>query len=60
VARNYRAAKAAEVRQKKTPAPAEAPPAAAPQPEPEQPKAPEYRKLHAYYDADGRLFLRTQ
>lgn len=59
VARNYRAAKAAEVRQKK----AAAVPAASTAPkveQPEQPKAPEYRKLQAYYDADGRLFLRTQ
>ena len=58
VARNYRAAKAADVRQKMTTA------AIAPKPvvtaEPELPKAPEYRKLQAYYDADGRLFLRTQ
>lgn len=58
VARNYRAAKAAEVRQKMTAA------AITPKPvvtaEPELPKAPEYRKLQAYYDADGRLFLRTQ
>lgn len=61
VARNYRAAKAAELRQnsKKSPPAVAAPvPAAAAAPEP--PKAPEYRKLQAYYDADGRLFLRTQ
>lgn len=65
VARNYRAAKAAELRhpalrQANLPAP---PPAVTKpsEPEPQQPpKAPEYRKLQAYYDADGRLYLRTQ
>ena len=31
-----------------------------PKPEPEQPKAPEYRKVETYYDANGRLFIRTQ
>ena len=57
VARNYRAAKAAEVRRKKAIPIAVS---AAKPAEPEEPKAPEYRKLQAYYDADGRLFLRTQ
>jgi hypothetical protein len=65
VARNYRAAKAAELRQlpKKPSASAAAtasPTAKQPEPEQQQPKAPEYRKLQAYYDAEGRLFLRTQ
>lgn len=57
VARNYRAAKAAEVQRKQPPAAVAVKPEP---PEPEQPKAPEYRKLQAYYDAEGRLFLRTQ
>ena len=58
VARNYRAGKAAELRQKQQQQPVAA--VVAVNPEPEQPKAPEYRKVQAYYDANGRLFMRTQ
>ena len=58
VARNYRAGKAAELRQKQQQQPVAAVVAA--NPEPEQPKAPEYRKVQTYYDANGRLYMRTQ
>jgi hypothetical protein len=62
VAKNYRAAKAAgaaEVRKSsgaithQNPEPAESS-------QPAPPKPPEYRKVHASYDSEGRLYLRTQ
>lgn len=61
VARNYRAAKAKQATAAtKVEVPAAA---AAPQQQQQQaetPKAPEYRKVEAYYGADGRIYLRTQ
>jgi hypothetical protein len=63
VAKNYRAAKAAAKQQQqqsqKTEVVAAAATVPAPAAEPEQAKAPEYRKVEAYYDANGRLYLRT-
>jgi soluble lytic murein transglycosylase-like protein len=57
VARNYKAAKAAEALTAKPPAvQAEK----ADTPGPAAPKPPEYRKVQAVYDAEGRLYLRTQ
>lgn len=64
VARNYRAAKAKQATAvSKAGVPATASTTATPQQQPpqaEQPKAPEYRKVEAYYGADGRIYLRTQ
>jgi hypothetical protein len=60
VAKNYRAAKAAARQQQTQKTEVATAAVASPQAEPEQAKAPEYRKVEAYYDANGRLFLRTQ
>lgn len=66
VARNYRAAKAKQATAAAkggVPATSSAATTAPQQQQPpqaEQPKAPEYRKVEAYYGADGRIYLRTQ
>lgn len=60
VARNYRAAKAKQGPAAPKPEAPAMTAAAPPQQQPEPPKAPEYRKVEAYYGTDGRIYLRTQ
>jgi len=55
VAKNYRAAKTAEAARKTSAVTTVEPPQ-----QPAPPKPPEYRKVQATYDSEGRLYLRTQ